>query len=266
MGWANFAVVPVPRLRQIPLPEGLGLSAPEGFALERHEAEVTLDPGLEGNEGVAGLADAAGADRTVAVTLQVQLLVPADRRVSTLLVEVVNRGQAAHIPFDGYAVTADQTRVTGPVPRPLDGGALALRDHGGVLWCGWQWDLAGTDPRLLAAAVPEVPAAVHRTHPPVTVRLTTAEAAHGLPLFGLPGAASPYPVGDLDDAEAELRTGDGDGGEGELLPRGAWGFQGDPGEGGGVRVWSARGKSSSSPPSPSLVRSSASASSRSPTG
>ena len=241
MGWANFAVVPVPRLRQIPLPEGLGLSAPEGFALERYEAVITLDPGREGDQAVEGLADAAGADRTVAVTLQVQLLVPADRRVSTLLVEVVNRGQAAHIPFDGYAVTADQTRVTGPVPPPVDGTSLALRDGGAVLWCGWQWDLAGADRRLLAATVPEVRAAVHRTHPPVTVALTAAEAADQLPLFGLPDAASPYPVGDLDDAEAELRTSDGDGGEDELLPRAEWGFQRDSGEGGGVRVWSARG-------------------------
>lgn len=117
-GSANFAVVSVRGLRQVPLPEGLGILAPEGFALERYEAEVMLDPRRRSNQGIAGLGDAAvGLHEPVTATLQLQLLTPADREVSTLLVEIVNRGQAAHVPFDGFAVTAHQSSVLGPVPR-----------------------------------------------------------------------------------------------------------------------------------------------------
>lgn len=232
-GSANFAVVPVRRLRPVPLPEGLGISAPEGFALERYEAEVMLDPRLRGNQGIAGLGDAvADPHEAVTVTLQLQLLIPAERDVSTLLVEIVNRGQAAHVPFDGFAVTAHRSGVLGPVPRALDGNALVLRERGGIVWCGWQWDLAGTDPRLLAATVPEVPSDVHRAHPPVTVSLTTAGPAGTLPLSGLAGAASPYPVEDPGDERAELRD------AGDLVPRRQWGFTREPG---GVSIWCARG-------------------------
>lgn len=239
---ANFASVSVRRLRQVPLPEGLGLSAPEGFALERYEAEVMLDTRRRSNQGIAGLGDAAvGPHEAVTVTLQLQLLTPAERDVSTLLVEIVNRGQAAHVPFDGFAVTAHQSSVLGPVPRALDGNALVLRERGGVLWCGWQWDLAGTDPRLLAATVPEVPPGVHHAHPPVTASLTAAGPAGMLPLFGLPGAASPYPVADLEDERAELRQITRDNDPGDLVPRGHWGFTREPGDTGGVSIWCSQG-------------------------
>ena len=238
-GSANFAVVPVRRLRQVPLPEGLGFSAPDGFVLERYEAEVMLDPRLRGNQGIAGLCEGPfGLDKAVTVTLQMQLLTPADRDVSALLVEIVNRGQAAHVPFDGFAVTAHQSSVLGPVPGALDGSALVLRDRGGVVWCGWQWDLAGTDPRLLAATVPEVPPEVHRAHPPVTVSLTPAAPAGLLPLYGRPGAVSPYPVEDLEAERAELREVTRDDDAGHLVPRSQWGFTREPG---GVSVWCARG-------------------------
>ena len=113
-----------------------------------------------------------------------------------------------------------------------------LREGGGVLWCGWQWDLAGPDPRLLAATVPEVRPGVHRTHPPVTASLTTATPVGTLPLCGRPDAASPYPVADLADERAELREVTRDDDAGGLVPRSQWGFTREPG---GVGVWCARG-------------------------
>jgi len=238
---ANFAVVPVRRWRPVPLPEGLGISAPGDFVLERYEAEVVLDPGHPGNQGIAGLPEAAGRDQGVAVTLQLQLLIPAGRDVSTLLVEVVNRGQAAHVPFGGFAVTAHRSAVVGPAPPALGRDALVLRDRGGVLWCGWQWDLAGADPRLLSATVPEAPPEVHRTHPPVTVTLATAAPTTRLPLFGRPCAASPYPVEDLSDGQAELRRITPGHDTEELVPRYQWGFVREPGHPDGVSVWCAAG-------------------------
>ncbi|MEJ2862175.1 alpha/beta hydrolase domain-containing protein [Actinomycetospora flava] len=228
----------VRRFQRFPIPAGVDLSAPEGCVLERYEAEVVLDPAHPSNGGVAGLGDAStGADGGVAVILQAQLLAPADRDVSTLLVEVVNRGQAAHVPFDGDAVTAHRSAVFGAAPRALERNALVLRDRGAVLWCGWQWDLAGGDPRLLAAAVPAVRPDVHRRHPPVTANLTTPVPAAVLPLFGLPGAASPYPVEDLGDGRAELRAITAGDGAGALVPRDRWGFTREPGDPDGVNVW-----------------------------
>lgn len=220
---ANFAVVPVRGFRRIPLPDELGISAPDGYLLERYEVEVALDPSHESNRGIAGLLDAARTDGTVAVTVEVQLLAPADQDVSTLLVEIVNRGQAAHVPFDGFAVTAGRSSVLGPTPRALDADTFVLRERGAILWCGWQWDLVDADPVLLSATVPEVPPAIHSLHLPVTVTLVAAAPTGALPLFGLPGGVSPYAVDDLDDEQAELGQTTPDGIE-VVVPRDRWEF------------------------------------------
>jgi hypothetical protein len=185
-------------------------------------AHFAVDPANPANVAIVDLDRAARRDDgLVHFAADFCLLQPADpaRGNGKLLFDVVNRGRKPAL---------ERLLRARPAAAPSDridpGDGFLLRDGWTLAWCGWQWDVV----RSAALLGFEAPRALDQGRPvegSIEVQFQPNEPVRDQLLANR--VHQPYPVADVDQADALLQVADWPDGPRQVIPRSRWRFARD---------------------------------------
>ena len=228
-----MAVVQFETVRRVPFAGGAAFESAGPYERIDALAHYAVDPAATENCGIVDLASAErGRDGLVHFDGDVTILRPLDpaRGQRAALVEMPNRGHpTAPWLFNRAFQDVDSSDAIPP------GDGFLFRQGWTVAWCGWQWDVPRSGPRIGLRA----PRIVGSDGTPlvgtVQLRLQLSRRITCVELtdqhVGDIGGHEPIPTVDVNDPRARLLVRDGLWGAHVEIPRNRWRFARDVGEG-----------------------------------